>query len=149
MEPELNQPATPQGFTRYKWWVVFMLWFVCFQLRGQAISVLPVLEQELADKQQQGYISSAFMWCMPRLRSLVALSAIGVAANDWLPLLEFHHHHDRLVLETLALSPFEQSGFGETFYFPASMSLVSDYHSPDPPLGRCRSSISVYVGTIM
>ena len=41
-------------------------------------------------------------------------------------------------------------GFGETFYFPASMSLVSDYHSP-----RTRSRAmsfhqsSVYAGTIL
>ena len=40
-------------------------------------------------------------------------------------------------------------GFGETFYFPASMSLVSDYHGP-----RTRSRAmslhqsSVYLGTI-
>src|SRR5205823_3878326 len=41
-------------------------------------------------------------------------------------------------------------GFGETFYFPASMSLVSDYHS-----ARTRSRAlsfhqsSVYIGTIL
>jgi MFS family permease len=40
-------------------------------------------------------------------------------------------------------------GLGETFYFPASMSLVSDYHGPDT---RSRAigihQTSVYVGTI-
>jgi MFS family permease len=40
-------------------------------------------------------------------------------------------------------------GFGETFYFPASMSLVSDYHSPSTR-SRAMSlhQSSVYLGTI-
>jgi len=51
---------------RYKWWVVFMLWFVCFfnYADRQAIfSVFPVLEKEFGlSKQQLGLIGSAFMW---------------------------------------------------------------------------------------
>src|SRR2546426_1848557 len=59
-------PAGARVSRHYKWWVVFMLWFICFfnYADRQAISsVLPVLEKEFGfDKQQQGYISSAFMW---------------------------------------------------------------------------------------
>ena len=50
----------------YKWWVVFMLWFICFfnYADRQAISVvLPKLQSEFGfDKEMQGYIGSAFMW---------------------------------------------------------------------------------------
>src|SRR5437773_10581159 len=50
----------------YKWWVVVMLWFVCFfnYADRQAIfSVFPKLKQEFGfDKVQLGLIGSAFMW---------------------------------------------------------------------------------------
>jgi len=67
MEADLIRPAGPPTvLPGYKWWVVFMLWFICFfnYADRQAISsVLPVLEKEFGfNKQQQGYISSAFMW---------------------------------------------------------------------------------------
>src|SRR5256885_15341626 len=50
----------------YKWWVVFMLWFVCFfnYADRQAIfAVFPKLKEEFGfDKVQLGLIGSAFMW---------------------------------------------------------------------------------------
>src|SRR6059036_3368354 len=50
----------------YKWWVVVMLWFVCFfnYADRQAIaSVFPKLKEEFGfDKVQLGLIGSAFMW---------------------------------------------------------------------------------------
>src|SRR5438034_653965 len=50
----------------YKWWVVFMLWFVCFfnyADRQSIFSVFPILEKEFAfDKVQLGLIGSAFAW---------------------------------------------------------------------------------------
>jgi MFS family permease len=50
----------------YKWWVVLMLWFVCFfnYADRQAIyAVFPKLKEEFGfDKVQLGLIGSAFMW---------------------------------------------------------------------------------------
>src|SRR5690242_16682811 len=52
--------------TRCKWWVVLMLWFICFlnYCDRQAIfSVFPRLKQEFGlDNIQLGLIGSAFMW---------------------------------------------------------------------------------------
>src|SRR5437016_480665 len=60
--------ATPEpGVSpNYRWWVVFMLWFVCFLNNGdrQAISaILPKLQDEFHfSAAQLGIIGSAFMW---------------------------------------------------------------------------------------
>src|SRR6476660_5995026 len=57
---------TPQPRSSYKWWVVGMLWFICFfnYADRQAIfSVFPKLKEEFGfDKFQLGLIASAFMW---------------------------------------------------------------------------------------
>src|SRR6266571_1998911 len=63
-----NPPSRLPGASNegYKWWVVFMLWFVCFfnYADRQAItSVFPVLEKEFDfSKAQLGLIASAFAW---------------------------------------------------------------------------------------
>ena len=55
-------PVSP----RYKWWVVAMLWFVCFfnYADRQAIyAVFPTLKQELGfTNVELALIGSAFMW---------------------------------------------------------------------------------------
>lgn len=143
----------------YKWLVVFMLWFICFfnYADRQAIfAVFPVLREQFGfNNEQLGLIGSAFMWVYAagaplagfvcdRLRrkslilggcffwSLVTLMT-GSCSRLW-------HFVTVRALE----------GFGETFYFPASMSLVSDYHSPQTR-SRAMSlhQSSVYVGTIL
>ena len=59
-------PTTPREPASYKWWVVFMLWFVCFfnYADRQAIfSVFPALKREFGfDTFELGLIGSAFMW---------------------------------------------------------------------------------------
>ena len=152
--------ATSEPATRgsYKWWVVFMLWFVCFlnYADRQAISaIFPKLEQEFGfNKEQLGLIGSAFMWVYAlgaplagyigdRMRrkelilgGCVFWSLITVLTGRCTALWQF---------VTVRAS----EGFGETFYFPASMSLISDYHGP-----RTRSKAlsfhqsSVYIGTV-
>jgi MFS family permease len=142
----------------YKWAVVGMLWFVCFfnYADRQAISgVFPALIKEYGfDKVQVGIIGSAFMWVYAlgapfagyigdrvQRRHLILggclfWSAVTVLTGKC---TQFWHFVTVRALE----------GFGETFYFPASMSLVSDYHDK-----RTRSKAfsihqsSVYVGTI-
>src|SRR5207245_9806518 len=50
----------------YKWWVIFLLWFVCFLSYAdrQAISsVLPLLARDFGfDSVQLGLIGSSFAW---------------------------------------------------------------------------------------
>jgi MFS family permease len=158
------QTGPPQGEgtrlpTSYKWWVVFMLWFVCFfnYADRQAIfAVFPKLKQEFGfDTLALGVIGSAFMWVYAfgapaagvicdrfRRKDLILggclfWSFVTVTTGWCSKLWQF--------VTVRALE-----GFGETFYFPASMSLVSDYHG-----ARTRSRAlsfhqsSVYLGTIL
>src|ERR1035437_10775761 len=65
--PQSETRAAPASVsTSYKWWVVFMLWFICFfnYADRQAIfAVFPKLKEEFGfDKVQLGLIGSAFMW---------------------------------------------------------------------------------------
>ena len=150
--------ALPLVRPLYKWAVVGMLWFVCFLNYADRMAIssaLPILEQEYGfNKEQLGMISSAFMW----VYALTAPMA-GQAADRF--------SRKKLILGGLFVWSFVTGltaicskvwqfvfvrgfeGLGETFYFPASMSLVSDYHGP-----RTRSramsihQTSVYAGTI-
>src|SRR5580692_7172425 len=143
----------------YKWQVVAMLWFICFfnYADRQAISaVFPKLREEFGfTPVELGWIGSAFMWvyafgapaagfiCDRFSRKKLILggclfwSCVTMATGSCAKLWQF-----------IAVRAME--GFGETFYFPASMSLTSDYHDQ-----RTRSRAlsfhqsSVYVGTIL
>jgi MFS family permease len=142
----------------YKWAVVGMLWFVCFfnYADRQAIfSVFPKLKSEFGfNAVQLGLIGSAFMWVYA-----AGAPFAGFLADRW--------PRNQLILGGCLLwsgvtvmtgwcgrlwqfvSVRALEGLGETFYFPATMSLVSDYHD-----GRTRSRAfslhqsSVYIGTI-
>src|SRR5262245_43915647 len=144
--------------TNYKWIVVAMLWFVCFfnYADRQAIfSVFEPIKDEmgLSDKQLSvvgasfmlvyaaaaplaGLVGDRFKRKTFILGGLIFWSLITVATA-------FSKNYTHLVI-CRALE-----GFGEAFYFPASMSLVSDYHGPDT---RSRAMAihqsSVYAGTI-
>ena len=63
----------------YKWFVVGILWFICFfnYADRQAISsVLPILGKEYHfDKTDQGLIGSAFMWVYAFGAPLAGLAA--------------------------------------------------------------------------
>jgi len=135
-----------------------MLWFVCFFNNGdrQAISaILPKLQDEFHfSAAQLGIIGSAFMWVYAanspiagylgdRLRrkdlilggcffwSVIA-ACTGLCSKVW----QF------VVVRGL-------EGFGETFYFPASMSLISDYHGKETrSKAMSFHQSSVYVGNI-
>jgi MFS family permease len=143
---------------RYKWYVVGMLWWICFfnYADRQAIfSVFPLLEKEFGlTLAQLGWLGSSFGivygLCAPfagrivdRVRRKTAIlgglhawSAICMAtavSRGFGPLLSFR----------------AAEGLGETFYFPASMSLLSDYHGKatrSRALGLHQTS--VYIGTI-
>jgi MFS family permease len=155
----VGQVSARVGSPAYKWWVVFMLWFVCFfnYADRQAIfAVFPKLKEEFGfDTVALGIIGSAFMWVYSlgapaagyicdrfRRKDLILggclfWSFVTVTTGWCSKLWQF--------VTVRALE-----GFGETFYFPASMSLVSDYHGKDT---RSRAlsfhQSSVYLGTIL
>ncbi len=141
----------------YPWFVVGLLWFCGFfnYADRQAVNaVFPVLKREFhLDNEQLGLLGSAFMliyalaspfsgYTVDRL-SRRLLIALGLAF--W-----------SVICSATALSrSFVQlvlfrgaEGLGEAFYFPASMSVLADYHGP-----RTRSramsihQTSVYLGT--
>jgi MFS family permease len=147
--------AKPHG---YKWLVVFMLWWVCFfnYADRQAISaVFPKLKEEFGfTKEQLGLIGSAFMFvyaggaplagflCDRFRRKNIILGgclfwSVVTVTTAWCSKL----------WQFVTVRALE--GVGETFYFPASLSLISDYHG-QPTRSRALSfhQSSVYVGTI-
>ena len=124
--------------------------------RQSIYSVFPKLKEEFRfDAAQLGLIGSAFMWVYAAGAPLAGWIGDRVRRKDlilggcifWSLITaltgscqKFWHFVTVRGLE----------GFGETFYFPASVSLMSDYHSP-----RTRSRAlswhqsSVYAGTIL
>src|SRR5262249_20171525 len=143
----------------YRWAVVGMLWLVCvfnYADRQAIFSVFPRLqtEMDLSDV-QLGVVGGAFMWVYAAalpfagvvadranrkaliLGGLLFWSAVTLATG-WAT--EYWH----LVL-CRALE-----GLGEAFYFPASMSLLSDYHGKatrSRAMGLHQSS--VYAGPLL
>jgi MFS family permease len=142
----------------YPWAVVAMLWCICFfnYADRQAIAaILPALESEYHfSKTQLGWIGAAFMY----VYAITAPFAGGTGDRVSRKLLIIGGLYVWSIVTgfTAACARFWQfvfvrgaEGLGETFYFPASMSLISDYHGK-----RTRSramglhQTSVYAGTI-
>jgi MFS family permease len=162
--PVLSDPARtpPDGpgsdSLRYAWLVVGMLWWISFfnYADRQAIfSVFPLLSAEMGlSKLELGMLGSAFAWVyglgsplagivVDRVRRKTAilggLQAWSVICVATACSRRFGH----LVFFRAA------EGLGETFYYPASTTLISDYHGQAT---RSRAlgihQTSVYVGTI-
>ena len=143
---------------RYRWWVVAMLWFVCFfnYADRQAIfSVFPVIKPEMhLSDVQLGVIAGAFMWVYAASAPLAGL--IGDRVSRKALILGGLLFWSAVTLSTAFCREYWQlvavravEGLGEAFYFPASMSLISDYHGP-ATRSRAMSlhQSSVYAGTI-
>jgi sugar phosphate permease len=142
----------------YRWLVVGMLWWVSFfnYADRQAIfSVFPLLQKELGlDAIQLGLLGSAFAWVyglsgffagvvVDRIsRRKAVLSGLYVWSTICMSTAFFRTFRALFTLRAL-------EGLGETIYYPASMSMVSDYHGKDT---RSRAigihQTSVYGGTI-
>ncbi len=148
-----------RNHSNYRWQVVGMLWLVCFfnYADRQAIyAVFPLLEQEFGfTKLQLGLIGSAFMWVYAGGAPFAGFIADRVKRVHLI--LGGCIFWSVVTVSTAWCSKFWQfivvraaEGLGETFYFPASMSLTADYHGP-----RTRSRAfalhqsSVYAGTIL
>jgi MFS family permease len=151
-----QEPADAGAF---KWWVVFMLWFVCFLNNGdrQAIfSIFPKLTSIYGfDKVQLGFIGSAFMWVYA-FGSPIA-GYVGDRLERKKLILGGCLFWSLVTMTTGWCSRLWQFitvralvGFGETFYFPASMSIISDYHGPTTrSKAMSFHQSSVYAGSIM
>ncbi|HEV2444424.1 MAG TPA: MFS transporter [Candidatus Sulfopaludibacter sp.] len=142
----------------YKWYAVAMLWWIAFfnyADRQAVFSVFPLLEREFhLTPLQLGLLGSSFAWvyglCAPFAGNIVdrirRKSAILGGLHAWSVICMATAFSRNL---TTLLTFRAAEGLGETFYFPASMSLLSDYHGPET---RSRAlgfhQTSVYTGTI-
>jgi MFS family permease len=145
--------------TNYKWWVVLMLWLVCFfnYADRQALSsVLPLLSKEFSfDDVQLGLIGSAFAWVYAAAAPLAGLAADRAARKKLI--IAACIIWSVFTLATAWCGGFSMfvtvralTGLAETFYFPAAMSLISDYHARSTR-SRAMSlhQSAVYAGTIL
>lgn len=142
----------------YKWYVVAMLWFIAFfnYADRQAIfSVFPLLEKEFGlTTVQLGLLGSSFAWVYGLAAPFAGFIVDRVRRKT--AILWGLHIWSVICMLTAVSQNFRHlvffraaEGLGESAYFPASMSLISDYHGK-----RTRSramglhQTSVYVGTI-
>lgn len=147
-----------KGASAYKWFVVAMLWLVCFLNyadRQLIFTVFPLLHTEFHLSDAALSVLSASFMCMYAVfgplagvasdrmsrRTLVLGTlifwSVTAAATGWA------HNYAELVAGVA------MGGLGEAFYFPAAMSLIADYHAVDTR-SRAMSihQSSVYVGSI-
>lgn len=142
----------------YRWWVVGMLWLVCFfnYADRQAIfSVFPLLKEEMGlSNVQLGIVAGAFMWVYAAFGPIAGL--IGDRFNRKTLILGGLLFWSVITLATALSTEYWHlvlfralEGLGEAFYFPAAMSVVADYHGPSTR-SRAMSlhQSSVYAGTI-
>jgi MFS family permease len=161
--PSANDTSTARATAlashpQYRWWVVLMLWAICFfnYADRQAIfSVFPLLEREMQlTPVELGLLGSAFAWVyglgapfagmvVDRVRRKTAILGGLHVWSVICAATALSRNVRHLIFFRAA------EGLGETFYFPASMSLIADYHGH-----RTRSramglhQTSVYLGTI-
>ncbi len=142
----------------YKWYVVGMLWWIAFfnyADRQAVFSVFPLLSKEFhLSNVQLGLLGSSFAWVYGLSGPLAGLLVDRIRRKT--AILTGLHTWSLICMATAVSRTFGQllffraaEGLGETVYFPASMSLVSDYHGKAT---RSRAmgthQTSVYIGTI-
>ena len=153
-----DNAARPATTTHYKWRVVAMLWLISFfnYADRQAIfSVFPLIEREMnLTPVQLGLLGSAFAWVYGLCAPLAGMVVDRVRRKT--AIIGGLYAWSVICMATVLSSNFRHlvfwraaEGLGETFYYPASMSLISDYHGRET---RSRAmglhQTSVYVGTI-
>jgi sugar phosphate permease len=144
--------------SNYRWYVVAMLWSISFfnYADRQAInSVFPLLEKELGlSMVQLGLLGSAFAWVYGLSGFFAGFVVDRISRKK--AILGGLYAWSIICMSTALSRGFNAlfalraaEGLGETIYYPASMSMVSDYHGK-----RTRSraigihQTSVYAGTI-
>lgn len=135
-----------------------MLWFVCFfnYADRQAIfSVFPLLKQEMGlTDVQLGVVGAAFMWVYAGFGAIAGI--VGDRFKRKTLIIGGLIFWSFVTIGTALSVNYTQlvicralEGFGEAFYFPASMSLLSDYHGKDTrSKAMSFHQSSVYAGTI-
>jgi MFS family permease len=157
-ETQNPEPGTRNPKLTYKWWVVVMLWFVCFfnYADRQAIfSVFELLKSEMnLSDVQLAIVGASFMWVYAVIGPFAGL--VGDRINRKTLIISGLLFWSFITIATALSTTYSHlvffrslEGFGEAFYFPASMSLLSDYHGPQTR-SRAMSihQSSVYAGTI-
>src|SRR5438105_1503972 len=142
----------------YKWSVVGMLWFVClfnYADRQAIYSVFPLLKTEMGlTDVQLGIIGASFMWVYAMSAPFAGM--IGDRCSRKTLIIGGLIFWSFITIATALSKMYWQlvlfralEGLGEAFYFPASMSMLSDYHGRDTR-SRAMSlhQSSVYAGTI-
>ncbi len=157
---EIPNGATPKAATtsRYAWYVVAMLWCISFfnyADRQAVFSVFELLRVEMSlTDSQLGWVGSSFSWvyglCSPLAGNIVdrvrRKSAILVGLQVWSAIC-IATAMSRNYLHLLFFRAAE--GLGESCYYPAATSMLSDYHGPatrSRALGLHQTS--VYIGSI-
>src|SRR6266404_9769792 len=126
-----------QKLATYKWWVVVMLWFVCFfnYADRQAIfSVFELLKSEMnLSDVQLGIVGASFMWAYAGIGPIAGL--VGDRINRKALIIGGLGFWSLITIATAFSTKYSHlvffralEGFGEAFYFPASMSILSAYH---------------------
>lgn len=144
--------------SNYRWFVVGMLWCISFfnYADRQAInSVFPLLEKDLGlSLQQLGLLGSAFAWVYGLSGFFAGFVVDRISRKK--AILGGLYAWSLICMSTALSRGFNAlfalraaEGLGETIYYPASMSMVSDYHGRET---RSRAigihQTSVYAGTI-
>jgi MFS family permease len=143
----------------YRWAVVGMLWLVClfnYADRQAIFSVFPLLKEQMKlSLVDRGVLASAFMW--PYALALPFAGVIADRVNRKALILGGLVFWSLITIATGFATEYWHlvvfralEGLGEAFYFPASMSLISDYHGKDTrsrAMGLHQSS--VYAGTVL
>jgi MFS family permease len=142
----------------YRWYVVAMLWGISFfnYADRQAIfSVFPLLEREMGlTAVQLGLLGSAFAWVYGLGAPFAGAIVDRIKRKG--AILGGLHLWSLICVATALSRNFRHlfffraaEGLGETFYYPSSMSMISDYHGKAT---RSRAmglhQTSVYIGTI-
>jgi MFS family permease len=156
--PVHNSKVNPEGSGSYRWVVVLLLWLVCFFSyadRQAFYSVFPLLQKEMAlSTVQLGLLGSSFAvvyglgapfagYIVDRIRRKTAILG-GLELWSIICILSAL---SRNFFQLIIFRGLE--GIGETIYYPAALSMISDYHGK-----RTRSramgilQTSVYAGTI-
>jgi len=143
---------------RYPWIVVGMLWWICFfnyADRQAVFSVFPLLQKEMhLSPVQLGLLGSAFAWLYGLGAPLAGMVVDRIRRKS--AIMGGLYVWSSICVATALSKTFRQlmlfraaEGCGETIYYPATVSLVSDYHGRETrsrALGYLQTS--VYAGTI-
>ena len=132
--------STSSAVDRYKWWVVGFLWVLCllnYVDRSNIFVLFPLLQEEFSlTGTELGLVGSVFLWVYSASSPLAGFlgdrftrrGVILVSLGTW-SVITFA---TGLAQSTGMLLVFRAlMGLSEAAYFPAALSLLSDYHGRD------------------